>query len=103
MVRKLLASTAILFTLGLGTAVAGPTTIAYGDLNLATPTGSAALAARVQTAAAAYCAPTGFADRHIVAPAFAVAASKACIKQVSGLALTEIHAATGTPVVVARN
>jgi len=89
MVRKLIPATAILVTLGLGSAMAGPTTVAYGDLNLATPTGAAALAERVKAAAAVYCAS---ADRHLVAPAFAAAASAACIKQISGIVLSSIPA-----------
>jgi len=65
MVRNIAA--AILATLGMGSALAaGPTTILYGDLNLATTSGSAALAARVQTA------------------------TTACVKQMSRKALLEL-------------
>ena len=91
MVRKLVVTTIILSTLGLGSAMAGPTLVTYADLNLATPSGAAALQARVEAAAAAACAR---ADRHLVSPAFAAPASAACIKQISGLVLASIPAPT---------
>jgi UrcA family protein len=103
MVRKLLASTALFFSLGLGTAFAGPTTVTFGDLNLGTSTGSATLASRIQTAATAYCATPTFQDRHVVAPAFAESFTKNCVKQVSRNALYEIRLVTGTPVLLALN
>jgi len=89
MVRKLIPTTVILFSLSLGSAMAGSTSVAYSDLNLATSTGAAALAERVSIAAAAYCAS---ADKHMVAPAFAAAATSACIKQIMGIALASIPA-----------
>jgi UrcA family protein len=89
MVRKLIPATVILFSLGLGSAMAGSTSVTYSDLNLATPTGTAALTERVTTAAAAYCAS---ADKHLVSPAFAAPASAACIKQITGIALASIKA-----------
>ena len=90
MVRKSLATAAILCTLGLGTAVAGPTTVVYSDLNLTTASGAATLEARLQTAATAACAPLGFEYRHLVAPAFAAGAAKACIMQAKRLAKFEL-------------
>jgi UrcA family protein len=98
MVRKLIASTAIVLTLGLGSAVAGPTTVVYGDLNLATPTGTAALADRLQTAATAFCSTAPAYDvRHLVAPAFASGAATACIRQVKRDALFQFSAVAVTP------
>ncbi len=96
MVRKLIPATAILFSLGLGSALAGSTTVTYADLNLATPTGAATLEARVKAAAALACAS---ADRHMVSPAFAAPASVACIKQLTGIALASVP----MPVQVAQN
>ena len=94
MVRNI-AAAAILATLGMGSALAaGPTTILYGDLNLATTSGSAALAARVQTAATAYCSAP--APTYMVAPAFAAGATTACVKQMSRKALLELSS-TATP------
>jgi UrcA family protein len=90
MVRKSLTTAAILCTLGLGSAVAGPTTVVYSDLNLATASGVAALEARLDTAAAAYCTPVGFEYRYMVAPAFAAGATKACIHQAKRLAKFEL-------------
>ena len=95
MVRKFIASTAILLSLGLGSAVAGPTTVVYGDLNLATANGSAALTERLQTAALAYCSAP--APSYMVAPAFAPAATAACIKQVKREALFQLTAAASAP------
>jgi len=89
MVRKLLPTTLFLLTVTTGAALAGPTVV-YGDLNIAKPTDAATLAERVHTAAAAYCAPS-YEARHIIAPAFAAAASSACVKQVSQLTLVEIQ------------
>ena len=89
MVRKLFPTTLFLLTVTTGAALAGPTVV-YGDLNIAKPTDAATLAERVHTAAATFCAPT-YEARHIIAPAFSAAASSACIKQVSSVALTEIQ------------
>lgn len=96
MLRKLIPTTAILFSLGLGSAMAGSTIVTYADLNLTTPTGAATLEARVKAAAAVACAS---ADRHLVSPAFAVPASAACIKQLSGIALASVP----MPIQVAQN
>src|SRR4051812_42768419 len=90
MVRKLLPTTLVLLSLTTGAAFAGPTTVVYGDLNIAKPTDAATLAERVHAAATAYCAPS-YEARNIIAPAFSAAASSACIKQVSQITLTEIQ------------
>lgn len=89
MVRKLFSTSLILLSLGSGAAVAGPT-VTFGDLNIAKASDASTLAERVHAAAAAYCVVTPDA-RHLVAPAFASAASTACIKQVSHNALLEIQ------------
>jgi UrcA family protein len=93
MVRKLLPTTLVLLSLSMGAAFAGPA-IVYGDLNIARPADASTLAERVSAAAAAYCA-AGYEARHMIAPAFAGAASAACIKQVSHNALVEIRAVKG--------
>ena len=90
MVRKFIPTTFFLLSLTTGAAFAGPTTVVYGDLNIAKPTDAATLAERVHTAAAAYCAPS-YEARHLIAPAFSAAASSACVKQVSQLTLVEIQ------------
>lgn len=84
MVRKLIPTTLVLLSLGMGAALAGPTTIAY-------TADSSVLASRVEAAAAAYCAVTPE-TKHLIAPAFAAAASSACIKQVSHNMMVEILA-----------
>jgi UrcA family protein len=89
MVRKLLSTSLILLSLSTGAAFAGPT-VMFGDLNIARPADASTLAERVHAAAAAYCIVTPDA-RHLVAQAFADAASSACIKQVSSNALTQIQ------------
>jgi hypothetical protein len=94
MVRKPIASTAILLSLGLGSAVAGPATVVYGDLNLATTSGSAALTEWLQTAALAYYSAP--APSYMVAPAFAPAAAAACIRQVKREALFQLTAVAVT-------
>ena len=87
MVRKLIPTTLVLLALGMGTALAGPTVTYTAD--------ASALAERVQVAATAYCAAS-HETRHLIAPAFASAASTACIKQVSHNMLTEIQAMKST-------
>ncbi len=91
MVRKLLSISLFLLTLSAGAAIAGPTIVAYGDLNIARPADATVLAERVHAAVTAYCASTPEA-RHLIAPAFASAASAACIKQVSHNVLSELQA-----------
>jgi UrcA family protein len=89
MVRKLLSTSLILLSVSTGAAFAGPT-VTFGDLNIARPADASTLAERVHAAAAAYCIVTPDA-RHLVALAFASAASSACIKQVSSNAMTQIQ------------
>jgi hypothetical protein len=70
--------------------MAGPTVL-YADLK---PSDASTLAERVHVAAAAYCAASPE-TRHLIAPAFAPAASAACVKQVSRSVLSEIQAVKG--------
>jgi UrcA family protein len=90
MVRKFIPTSLVLLSLSMGTAFAGPTVL-YADLNIAKPADASVLTERVHTAATAYCAPS-YETRHLIAPAFAPAASTACIKQISQVVLEEIQA-----------
>ena len=96
MVRKLIPTSLFLLTVSAATAFAGGPRVTYGDLNIARPADAATLAERVTAAATAYCAPSHEA-RHLIAPAFAPAASTACIKQVSHNALAEIQSRAVSP------
>ena len=90
MVRKLIPSSLILLSLSFGAAMAGPTVL-YADLK---PGDASTLTERVHAAAATYCAQS-VETRHLIAPAFAPAASAACVKQVSRSVLLEIQAMKG--------
>lgn len=96
MVRKLIPTSLFLLTVSAAAAFAGGPTVTYGDLNIARPADAATLEKRITAAAAAYCAPT-YEARHLIAPAFASAASTACIRQVSHNTLTEIQSKAVSP------